>query len=120
MEHSEAGWAYGVIYDDLNACGCGSFDDRMNFLRESLRDFPLYQSPEKWGKYIEPPYEWFLCLLDGAELIEHGGSLRGSWLAEKGRRLKAVLENEAIFQRFLDDDGGPGYCMCDDCKKERQ
>lgn len=92
-------WVRDVIYDDLHACGCGYFESRLEFLRDTLRDFPLYQSEEIWGKYTEPVAEWFLCFLDGAELIEHGGSLSGSWLTAKGKRLLSLLEDESFFEK---------------------
>jgi len=112
-EHSEAKWAYGVIYDDLHACGCGYADARLELVREALRDCPLYDG--SWRKYDSPIGEWFLCLLDGAGLIEHGTSIGGSWLTGKGERFLAVLDDEDSW-RALNGDMGPGYCECAECR----
>lgn len=109
-EHQEVQWAYGVIYDDLRACGCGRFDDRLKLLRQLLQDCPLYEGVPKWDSALA---EWFLCLATAADLIEHGGSIGGSWITEKGKRLLAVLEDEAAVEKL---GGDPvGYCPCVDC-----
>lgn len=118
-EHSEIGWAYGVIYDDLKSCGCGIFESRMELLRQALRDCPLFED-SRYEKYQDPMAEWFLCLLDGAELIDHGTSISGSWITEKGSRLLAVLEDEASWNALVNDEPPMGYCPvkdCPDCKR---
>jgi hypothetical protein len=109
--HSEVGWAYGVIYDDLHQCGCGYAEARLELVREVLRDCPLYDGT--WRKYDTPLAEWLLCLMDAAGLIEHGGSIGGSWITEKGKRLLAVLEAEDAWTSLLN--GQAGYCECPAC-----
>lgn len=111
--HNEIGWAYAVVFDDLNACGCGIFESRLAFLKDALNQFPLYNS--NWPHRGTALGEWFLCLLDGAKLTEHGSSIGGSWLTEKGERLLAVLNNEEQYQALLSD--SVGYCECPECNK---
>lgn len=111
--HSEVGWAYKVIYDDLHACGCGLFESRIEFLKNTLNEFPLYKSA--WPHRDMPLGEWFLCLLDDAELIEHGYSIGGSWLTDKGKRFLAVLNDDAQYEELVGD--SVGYCTCAECEK---
>lgn len=111
--HNEAGWAYAVIFDDLRSCGCGIFEARLDFLKDTLNEFPLYES--NWPHRGTALGEWFLCLLDGADLIEHGSSIGGSWLTGKGARLLAVLNDEEKYKALLSD--SVGYCECAECRK---
>lgn len=116
-QHSETGWAYGVIYDDLGACGCGQHHARLELARDVLAG----TTDEQW---VRPPdesplAEWFLHLLDHADLIDHGSSIRTSWLTEKGRRFLAVLQDPAAFAALTGDDHAAGYCPagrdCTEC-----
>ena len=76
----------------LGGCGCGSGDlpDRAvevlkNFGREHL-------SKERWSVYDDPTNEVLAHWLDSKELIEHGGSIGGSWLTDKGKELLKLVE----------------------------
>lgn len=112
--HSEPGWAYGVVFTDLHNCGCGQFDERLALVRQILRDCPLYDN-ERWRTYSTPADEWVLCLLSDADLIEHGGSVGGSWITDKGKRFLAALEDEETWRLLTDCDAAIGYCECSDC-----
>ena len=118
-ERHESGWAYRVIFLDIGMCGCGHYDERLDILKEVLNACPLWEL-EKTPEYLRTPLgEWFLCLLDKAELIEHGSSIGGSWLTEKGTRLLNALNDEDIWKEFQDDT--VGMCECSDCEpKEKE
>lgn len=111
--HSEVGWAYAVIFDDLGACGCGYFDERLALVRQVLRDCPLYED-DRWRAYNDPLGEWFLCTVTNADLLEHGGGIGGSWITDKGKRFLAVLEDDTSWVALTGDDP-VGYCECGDC-----
>ena len=111
--HDEIGWAYGVLYNDLGNCGCGYAEARLELLREALRDCPLYED-ERWRKYDGALGEWFLCLLTDADLIEHGTSVSGSWITDKGKRLLAVLDSKDGWSSLALDEG-PSYGYCEHC-----
>src|SRR5690606_18182566 len=112
--HHKPGWAYLVIFNDLAMCGCGQYDDRLDILKEVLNACPLYET-EKTPDYLRTPLgEWFLCLLDKAKLIEHGSSIGGSWLTDKGTRLRDDLNDEDIWKEFQNDTAG--ICECSDCE----
>jgi hypothetical protein len=111
--HDETGWAYGVIYDQLHNCGCGHHKERLALVRQVLRDCPLHDD-ERWRAYDTPAAEWLLCVMSDADLIEHGGTVSGSWITDKGKRLLTVFENPAAWES-LTDDGPVGYCECTEC-----
>lgn len=114
--HSEVGWAYGVIYDDLRACGCGQDVARLQLVRDTLGTSDQFISPAD----DTPLAEWFLHLLDGAGLIEHGSSIRVSWLTAKGKRFLAVLNDPAGWAALTSGVDIVGYCPagsdCPECK----
>ena len=79
---------------ELNLCGCGSDnikDDIINIIKEFLKDTEYNHSYitdickelELDEKYVE----MILFYLDDKGLLEHGGSIRGSWLSDKGKKL---------------------------------
>jgi len=110
-EHHESGWAYLVIFNDL-MCGCGLYYDRLVLLNEVLNACPLWET-ENTPEYLRTPLgEWFLCLLDKAGLIEHGSSIGGSWLTNKGIRLRDALNDESIWEEFMNDTVG----LCEHCE----
>lgn len=117
-EHYEGGWAYRVVFNDLGMCGCGMYDDRLILLKETLNACPLHSRGEA-AEYLNTPLgEWFLCLLDKAKLIEHGSSIGGSWLTTKGTRLLASLNDESIWNDFMNDT--IGLCECDECYEGKE
>ena len=113
-EHNEFGWAYKVCFEDLGMCGCGLFNDRLNLLKEVLTDMPIHTEP--YPAWIRTPLgEWFLTTIDNAGLIEHGSSIGGSWLTDKGERFLKCLEDVDALESWFDKNG---YCGCFQCALE--
>lgn len=100
-------------------CGCGSPDDATRLLYDVLRvietrwrdsealnlfnpkDRPslneIWKSESDALKALLPSdgvYYFVLYILSDWDLLEHGGSVGGSWLTEKGKALLAALEAE--------------------------
>jgi hypothetical protein len=99
----------------MPGCGCGYLEQRMELLRQVLRDCPLYEG-NKGRSYDSPLGEWLLCVADSSGLIEHGTTIQGSWITSRGKRLLAVLNDETAWARLIRDEGEPvGYCECDTC-----
>lgn len=99
-------WAYDLMFDNqgLRQCGCGYFEGRLELIRQALGDMPLYNlERDNRDKYRTDLGEMFLCLLGGAELIEHGSSIGGSWLTEKGERLLKVLKDPDYWTLLTED-----------------
>ena len=90
----------------LKWCGCGSPESALIYLRDTLADIQ-HRSEVEW-KQNPPIYAGKLSArmaalpdglqyiywywIDNMELIEHGGSVGGSWLTERGRQFLARLQ----------------------------
>lgn len=113
-EHSELGWFHIVQYIDMGDCGCGYADQRIDLLKETLNALPLHTGPVP--EYLRTPLgEWFLTILDRAKLIEHGSSIGGSWITNKGERVLKILNDPDSYSVILD--GNYGMCECLECEK---
>lgn len=76
----------------LNGCGCGSSSDFKEEAWKLFEDFALDRE-EKWNLYENPLRELLGHWLDSKDLIEHGTSIRGSWLNDEGKKLYETLKN---------------------------
>jgi hypothetical protein len=83
-------WADAVR--SLNLCGCGNPDAAYQFLLDTLSAFDRSDSWEascerirEWWAVGEGPGYLVLYFLTNADLLEHGGSVGGSWLTPKGK-----------------------------------
>jgi hypothetical protein len=78
-----------VFYTELHQCGCGSPQETWELIHELLSLAPFYEDG-RW-KQVEGilgrAYGFVLGVLAEVELLEHGGSVGGSWITEKGRWL---------------------------------
>lgn len=105
------GWDYDNLGDYimtglLGFCGCGMPEEALKWLRDCLSDVE-HRSNVEWKQ--EPPVyqgriharmeplprgvEYLLWYwMDSLQLIEHGGSVGGSWLTERGTHLLRRLE----------------------------
>lgn len=72
-------------------CGCGNPEIALRRLRDLLAIHPLYDHRPEFKDMIPDDGTQYLVLymLDRMELTEHGVSVGGAWLTDKG---KAVLE----------------------------
>lgn len=88
-----------AITRDLGWCGCGDPTAALKYLHTGLEACRLY-----WAKEVsfEDRYKmfhsdgemyFFLYWADAKELMEHGGSVGGSWLTEKGKVLLSDIDN---------------------------
>ena len=78
-------------------CGCGAPDEACARLLDVLRLCPLHSNREAFERLV-PGDGWQMLLLysmTNYDLIEHGGSVGGSWLTDKGREVRDALEREA-------------------------
>lgn len=94
--------AANLAYDKLHACGCmcGSFLTALQVGLEYAAD-----ENHKWAEFtkdrFEGPAYCVLALLDDAELIEHGTSIRNPWLTVAGRVFLQALrdfDHDAIIE----------------------
>lgn len=78
-------------------CGCGSPEVAASRLRDVLALHPLH-SNRKAFKVLVPDdglEELLLYTLDHFGLTEHGGTVGGAWLSDKGTAVLAALNREA-------------------------
>lgn len=107
-------WAFGVIYDRLHFCGCGLPEEALRLVTDLLTLAPWHDAGNAVGERIggeDGTRHLVMYLIDGAGLIEHGGSITGSWLTDDGVRfLNAMqtLDTEVVMDA--------GY-SCSDCPK---
>lgn len=84
--------AYFLWFYILNGCGCGSSDNLMELAWQVFVDFAEDREEEKLGLYDKPEREILAHWLDSKGLIEHGTSIRWSWLTEDGKELLRQLK----------------------------
>lgn len=76
-------------------CGCGSVEQNLDFIRDCLRLCDLRGGSREMLPAVaieqlvacrpDVAAEVLLHLFNNLELCEHGSTVRGSWLTEKGR-----------------------------------
>jgi hypothetical protein len=80
----------GCFYEDaeefiqchiLNSCGCGSPDRNTRYVYNVLKRIENCKTEDTDTEYFA------LYVFDKLWLTEHGGSIGGSWLSEKGKQL---------------------------------
>lgn len=84
-----------VVLDEW-FCGCGSPEEASRALLALLRLHPMYEHGGELHDWVgDDGLEYLLLyMLDRLELTEHGGSVHGGWLTDKGEAVKAALERE--------------------------
>ena len=87
-----------MYYGQLQLCGCGCPEEIHKFLLDCMAlrkdDYPNIIDYEKIEQLIqEKPdvvAEFVLHFLDQKEVIEHGGSVYGSWLTKRGQQMLEI------------------------------
>jgi len=79
-------------YNELNFCGCGSPSEIMEVIFILLKG----DNFEQFGKLEYGVKTLVFNILDSLEYMDHGSSIGGAWLTEKGKSLYEALE--ALFK----------------------
>jgi hypothetical protein len=90
-----------MYFDQLGFCGCGNPADQHVFVAKCLEAFDREKTGWEPGTgldkiaalVIENPEEaaYFIAYaLDKVDLIEHGGSVGGSWLTDRGKQFLEI------------------------------
>jgi hypothetical protein len=116
---------YVIFYDDqqgLGLCGCGYPQAAYDLVRDLLGLVPFYEdgrstAAESLTGNIPGAHHIVLGAMERAGLLEHGSSLNGAWLTEKGAWCLAAMRT-AEFEE-LDEVGYPhdGEACTDACWK---
>lgn len=89
LSYEDAG---GVVWCGLfGFCGCGNREDHLNVLLSTLHKMYRWHTQNEYSEYT-PEEELWLYFLDLYGFTEHGSSIFGSWLTDKGKSLKYILE----------------------------
>lgn len=81
-------------------CGCGRPEDAASALLRLLRLHPLYDHHDEFEEWMPDSGISYLILywLCDQGLTEHGGSVLGGWLTEKGEAIRDALAREETDQ----------------------
>lgn len=86
---------------DKFACGCGSPEDASKALLDVLDTYAVdgpdgYKRAWSLEQWPSEGHHWlFLYLLDSTGLLEHGSTVRCSWLTPLGEGVREALRREA-------------------------
>lgn len=89
-----------LIFQDLGLCGCGYPDEAYALVRDLLALAPYYEDG-RWQRAAEligsqGAQQIVLSMLDRAELLEHGSSVAGSWLTERGAHYLELMRRHRV------------------------
>lgn len=79
----------GALESVLGICGCGRPEDVIAMVGAELA---LAAQKQKSARDLTPLEWWLLYTLDRLGLTEHGVSVTGAWLTEKGKAFLALAE----------------------------
>lgn len=85
---------YALFYDEIGLCGCGQPGAAVDLIRRLLNLAPFYEHPAEMIAEFDGNAgieHLVLSVLDHVGLTEHGGSIGGSWLTDKGRAVQQLL-----------------------------
>lgn len=74
----------------LHLCGCGNSDEVMIYIRDMLKRFE--GEDPKFGGYDDLPFMFFTYWANHNNFLEHGSTVRCSWLTDKGEELLRDIE----------------------------
>jgi hypothetical protein len=87
-EHDLLCHLHKILYDDIPNCGCNEPDAAFKLIHDIVLLAPLHsgtwvQARELIGS--DGAFQIVLSAMTDAKLLEHGGSMGGSWLGSRGR-----------------------------------
>lgn len=79
----------------LGCCGCGTPEDNLRYIAKGLAHFTedgvRAEYITEWNDFSNEEATFFLYMMDVLGVTEHGSSIYGSWLTEKGKALVKSL-----------------------------
>jgi hypothetical protein len=111
-------------------CGCGSPESAAARLRDLLALHPLYDHRPEIERLLPDVgiQELVLYTLDYFDLTDHGGTVGGGWLTDKGRAVLDALNRETAdsYETLMAQSCCHGYAVddelmeCPECSKLNQ
>lgn len=87
-----------TVFDDIGICGCGDPDSVLDMLEEYLEKKSDYMSFKDQIAFAEKYHEelmlFMMYIMDNKGFTDHGSSVYGSWLTDKGKHFLELLKKE--------------------------
>lgn len=104
---------YLIFTDHIPLCGCGDPQAGRELVHRILSLAPLYEN-ERYKEAeglcgTDAAFQIIMGLLSHADLLEHGSSLYGSWLTDRGRWLLWAVDQLGGIGALEDRLDGTGY-----------
>lgn len=88
------------LVDELNICGCGNPKMVYRLIHVVMKD--ILKSSVKVDDYVGY-YDYMIYQLNEQGFLEHGSSIYGSWVTEKGEKLIEALDEMAKYDYEYED-----------------
>lgn len=113
---------FALFADNITGCGCNQPEAAYYLVRDILDLAPFYDG-DNWRKVqaligSDGAFQIVIGLLNKLELLEHGGSMGGSWITPKGEYVRSLLHRHPWYTTGSDDGTEPngvddsGYPEC--------
>lgn len=89
------------LIDELNICGCGNPNMVYRLIHVVMKDILKFSSV-KVDDYVGY-YDYMIYQLNEQGFLEHGSSIYGSWVTEKGEKLIEALDEMAKYDYEYED-----------------
>ena len=102
---------HALFYDHIVGCGCNQPETAYNLVRDILNLAPFFEDGN-WRKVqaligTNGAFQIVVGLLNKLELLEHGGSMGGSWITPKGEYVRELMNRHEWETTEYDADGEP-------------
>lgn len=103
---------YKVLCDDIPHCGCGDPEAAFKLIYSIVRLAPLHSGTHTRVRELigsDGAFQIVMAALTEADLLEHGGSIGGSWLGKRGRWFLWAVEQVGGVETLADRLGEVGF-----------
>lgn len=100
---------YALFADNITGCGCNQPETAYYLVRNILNLTPFHDDGN-WLKAqaligSDGAFQIIIGLLSNLDLMEHGGSMGGSWITPKGEYIRELMHKHPWYTTGLDADG---------------
>lgn len=103
---------YEFYYEDLKFCGCGDPEEILEVIYTLWKNDDYKKRENMFGKLSYGVYTFIFNVLDNLEYMEHGSSIGGAWLTEKGKMVYTSLDKFFNTDKFELDEIFELYEYC--------
>lgn len=88
------------LIDELGICGCGNPKMVYRLIHVVMKE--IHESSVRVDDYVGH-YDYMIYQLNEQGFLEHGSSIYGSWVTEKGEKLIEALDEMAKYDYEYED-----------------